>query len=118
MEGYRRSLVKETLISERPKEAIKGPIKLKVPTTEYPNEFTFREPSSSTGRLAEDGGASDAEDDGLSVAEDGGDLVAAGTLDVHEEGVGVLHQPLQLVLALLILRTRVQEILGELKQEQ
>ena len=74
---------------------------------------TFRESSLAPGGLAQDRGASDAEDDGLGVAEDGRDLVAAGALDVHEEGVGVLDQPLQLVLPLLILGTRVQEVFGE-----
>ena len=49
------------------------------------------------------------------MAEDGGDLVAAGALDVHEVGVGVLDQALQLVLALLVLGTRMQKIDGELQ---
>lgn len=44
------------------------------------------QPSLTTGRLAEDGGASLADDDGLGVREDGGDGEAAGALDVHEEG--------------------------------
>ena len=74
---------------------------------------TFCEPGPASGGLAENGGASNAKDNRLCVAEDGGDLVAAGTLNVHEEGVRVLHQTLQLVLALLILRARVKEILGE-----
>lgn len=41
-----------------------------------------------TGRLAEDRRAGAADDDRLGVGKDGGDVEAAGTLDVHEEGVG------------------------------
>ena len=77
--------------------------------------FTLSEPCPATGGLAQHGGASDAKDHGLGVGENGGDLVAAGALDVHEVGVGVLHQALELVLALLIAGARVQEILGELE---
>ena len=65
--------------------------------------------------MTENGGAADAEDDGLSVAENGGDLVATGALDVHEKGVGVLDQTLQLTLALFLLREGVQQILCELE---
>ena len=50
----------------------------------------------------------------LGVGEDGGDPVAAGALDVHEVGVGVLHQPLQLVPPLLVLGQRQQEVLRQL----
>jgi len=81
--------------------------------------------------LAEDCGAADAEDDRLGVAEDRGDLVAAGALDVHEVAgnlsgvrawmewihrlpVGMLDEPLQLVLALLFLGARVEQVLGKL----
>ena len=74
----------------------------------------FCEPCPSSGGLTQDCGAADAEDDGLSVAEDGRDLVASGALDVHEVGVGVLHKALQLVLALLVLGSRVQEVLSKL----
>jgi hypothetical protein len=38
-------------------------------------------------------------------------------LDIHEEGVGVLHQALQLVLALFVLLARVQEVFGELQKK-
>ncbi len=76
---------------------------------------TFCESRPSAGGLAEHGGASDAEDDRLGVAEDGGDLVASRALDVHEVRVGVLHQPLELVLPLLLLGARVQKVLRELK---
>jgi hypothetical protein len=77
---------------------------------------TFRKPCPSSGGLTQDCGATDAQDDGLSVAEDGRNLVAARTLDVHEVGVGVLHKSLQLVFALLILWSRVQEVLSKLKE--
>ena len=48
------------------------------------------------------------------MREDGGDPVAAGALDVHEVGVWVLHQPLQLVPPLLILGQRQEELPGKL----
>lgn len=64
--------------------------------------------------LAQHGGAAHAEHHGLRVAEHGGDLIAAWALDVHEVGVGALHQALLLVLALLLLRGGVQEVLGQL----
>ena len=76
---------------------------------------TFCKPGPATGRLTQHGGASDAEDDGLGVREHRRDLVAAGALDIHEVGVGVLDEALQLVLSLLLLGSRVQEILRELK---
>jgi len=63
-----------------------------------------------TGGLAEDGGAAGADDDGLGVGEDGGDGETAGALDVHEEGAGRRHKSLELVLAGLGLRARVEEI--------
>jgi len=66
-----------------------------------------------TGRLAEDSGASLADDDGLGVGEDGGDGEAAGALDVHEEGSGGRHKGLELVLAGLGSRGGVEEINGE-----
>lgn len=44
--------------------------------------------------LAEDLGAAGADDDGLCVREDGRDGVAAGALDVHEEGAGRGHKGL------------------------
>lgn len=47
------------------------------------------------------------------MAEDGCDGKAAGAFDVHEERVGVLHQPLELVRRLLLLSRWVEEIDGE-----
>ena len=44
------------------------------------------------------------------MREDRGDVEAAGALHVHEERVGGLHQPLQLVPALLELTRRVQQV--------
>ena len=52
------------------------------------------------------------------MAEDGRDLVAARALDVHEVRVWMLDKSLQFVLALLILGTRMQEVLGKLKVDQ
>ena len=52
------------------------------------------------------------------MAEDGRDLVAARTLDVHEVRVWMLDKSLQFVLALLILGTRMQEVLVKLKVDQ
>ena len=43
------------------------------------------------------------------------DLEAAGALDVHEVGVRMRHETLQLVPPMLILGARVQEILGKLE---
>ena len=45
------------------------------------------------------------------VGEDGRDVEAARALHVHKERVRLLHQPLQLVLALLVGGARVEEIL-------
>ena len=50
--------------------------------------------SLTTGRLAEDSGASLADDNGLGVREDGGDGEATGALDIHEEGAGLGHEGL------------------------
>merc|ERR1719159_1916471 len=46
----------------------------------------------------------------LRVREDGGDEEATGALDIHEEGVGRLHQALELVLLLLVLGEGVEKI--------
>ena len=42
--------------------------------------------------------------------------VTARTLDVHEVAVGVLHEALQLVLALLVLGAGMQEVFCELQR--
>ena len=68
----------------------------------------FCQPCPSSYGLAQNCGASDALDNCLSVTENCCDLVTPGALDVHEVGVGVLHQALQLVLWFLILWWRVQ----------
>jgi len=47
------------------------------------------------------------------LSEHGGDPVAAGALDVHEVGVGMLDKPLQLVLSLLLVVEGVEQILGQ-----
>jgi len=50
---------------------------------------------------------------GLAVAEHDGELLARRALHVHEEGVGVLDESLQLVLLTLLLRVGVQQVLGQ-----
>ena len=50
------------------------------------------------------------------MTEDRRDLVTAGALDVHEVAVGVLHEALQLVLALLVFGARMEQIFRELKK--
>jgi hypothetical protein len=54
-----------------------------------------------------------ADDDGLCVREDCGDCEAAGALDVHEEGAGSGDKSLELVLAGLRGRSRVEKVNGE-----
>ena len=49
------------------------------------------------------------------MREDSGDLQAAGAFHVHEVGIWVLDQALQLMLALLLRGQRVQQILGQLQ---
>jgi len=66
-----------------------------------------------TCRLAQNGRAAGADDDGLGVGEDGGDGEATGALDVHEEGAGLGHKSLKLVLAALSLRGGVEKIDSE-----
>ena len=73
-----------------------------------PEAAALREPGSAPSGLTEDSGATGAHHHSLGVTEDGGDLVTAGALDVHEVAVRVLHEALQLVLALLVLGARVQ----------
>jgi hypothetical protein len=54
--------------------------------------------SLTTGGLAKHAGAGAAQDYGLSMREDGGDGEATWALDIHEVGVGRLHQTLELML--------------------
>ena len=56
----------------------------------------LRQSGLTTGRLAQNSGASLADDDGLGVRENSGDGEAAGALDVHEEGSGSRHKSLSL----------------------
>ncbi|KAF6209678.1 hypothetical protein GE061_015427 [Apolygus lucorum] len=67
----------------------------------FPKRTSFGEPGASACGLAEDGRAACADDDALGVGEHCRDLVTARALDIHEVGVRVLDQALQLVLALL-----------------
>jgi len=75
-----------------------------------PKRAALGQPGLATSRLAENGRATLADDDGLGVGEDGGDRETAGALDVHEEGSGNRHKGLELVLASLGGRARVEEI--------
>jgi len=54
----------------------------------------FGEAGLAAGGLAQDLRAAGADDDGLRVREDGRDGVAAGALDVHEEGARCRHERL------------------------
>ena len=71
---------------------------------------TLSEPGLTTRWLAENCLAAWAHHDGLGVAEHRSDVEAALALDVHEEGVGGLDEALLLVLELLELRRRVQQV--------
>ena len=75
--------------------------------------LTFRQSSLSSSGLAKHLCARRANNDSLGVREHRSDGKAPGTLDVHEERVGVLDQPLELVGALLLLSARVEEIDSE-----
>jgi len=79
-----------------------------------PSERTaLGEPGFAACGLAEDGRATLADDHGLGVREDGGDGEAAGALHIHEEGPRRGHEGLELVLADLGDRRRIEEIDGE-----
>ena len=78
-----------------------------------PEAAAFSEPCPTSSGLAKDRGTASAHHNRLGNAEHGGDPVAAGALDVHEEGVGVLDEPLQLVLPLLFMVQGVQQVLGK-----
>eukprot|EP00178_Gracilaria_changii_P013258 TRINITY_DN37472_c0_g5_i1.p1 TRINITY_DN37472_c0_g5~~TRINITY_DN37472_c0_g5_i1.p1 ORF type:complete len:243 (+),score=14.38 TRINITY_DN37472_c0_g5_i1:106-834(+) len=71
---------------------------------------SLRESRLPAGGLAQDGRARSAHHDSLGVAENGGDVEASGALHVHEEAVGALNQPLELVDPLLMGGGGVQEI--------
>ena len=74
---------------------------------------SFCQPCPSSSWLTQNCWTSYAEYNCLSVTENCCDLVTARAFDVHEVGVGVLHQALQLVLAFLILWAWVQKVFGE-----
>jgi len=64
---------------------------------------SFGQSSLTTSWLAQDSGAASAENDGLSMGENGGDCVASWALDIHEVGVWLWYQSLQLVLSCFVL---------------
>jgi len=68
----------------------------------------FSQTSLASGWLAENGGAVGAEDDSGGVRKHGSNLEASRALDIHEEGIGRLHQTLELVLGLLKVFRRMQ----------
>jgi hypothetical protein len=70
----------------------------------------FDESRLAAGGLAQHCVASDAHHDRLGMTEDGGDLIAAGAFHVHEVGVGLLHETLQLVTAAFLFRLRVEKV--------
>ena len=70
----------------------------------------LREPRASSRRHAKNGAAAPAHHHRLAVREHRGDLEATLTLDVHEEAVRALYKSLQLVLLLLHVRRRVQQV--------
>eukprot|EP00411_Alexandrium_monilatum_P024038 CAMPEP_0175207298 /NCGR_PEP_ID=MMETSP0093-20121207/13041_1 /TAXON_ID=311494 /ORGANISM="Alexandrium monilatum, Strain CCMP3105" /LENGTH=112 /DNA_ID=CAMNT_0016500459 /DNA_START=31 /DNA_END=369 /DNA_ORIENTATION=+ len=75
-----------------------------------PEGAALSEPRQAAGGLAEHDVAVPTKHNRLRMAVDGGDLQATGALDVHEEAVGRLDHTLELVLGLLLLEVRVQEV--------
>merc|ERR1711875_182960 len=78
---------------------------------------SFRQSGFSSGRLAQDCGATGAHYDRLCVTEYRRDLVASRTLHIHEIGVGTLHQALQLAFSTLLLHRRMQKIFSKRHSE-
>lgn len=77
-----------------------------------PSEGTsFSKPCFSSCMLVEDIGASPTQNCRLCMAEESGNLIAPWAFDGCKVGIGALHQPL-LVLLLLLLQQGVKEILG------
>merc|ERR1719474_120471 len=70
-------------------------------------------PCTASSGLAKNCGTPGAHNHCLGVAEHSGDPVAAGTLDVHEVGVGMLDKPLQLMLSLLLMVEGMEQVLGQ-----
>jgi hypothetical protein len=68
------------------------------------------QPRLATSGLAQDLRAALADDDCVCVREDGGDGEASRALDVHEERAGSGHESLELVLAGLSGRGRVEKV--------
>lgn len=72
------------------------------------DSHTFCQLGTSSSGLAQNGGATSADHNALGVTEHGCDSVATGALNIHEVGVRMLHQTLQLVLAFLLCGQGVQ----------
>ena len=73
---------------------------------------SFCKPCFSSCRLAEDGRAANTQNYCLCMAKDGGDFIASWAFQIHEIGIGALHQVLLLVCPLLFWRG-MKEILCE-----
>ena len=73
-----------------------------------PERAPFCKPSTPTCGLAQHRLAVSTHNNGLRVAEHSCYVEATLALDIHEEGIGRLHETLELVLPLLNLRRRVQ----------
>jgi len=78
----------------------------------FPKAAALGQAALATRGLRKHGGAACAQDNRRSVTEDSSNVEATGALDVHEEGVRGLNEPLKLVLPLLVRLGGVQEILG------
>merc|ERR1719370_1406770 len=78
-----------------------------------PEAAALGKPCAASSGLAKDCGTTGAHHNCLGVAEHSCDPVATGALDVHEVGVRVLDEPLQLVPPLFLMVQRVQQVLGQ-----
>ena len=78
--------------------------------TLFPERAALGESSSTAGRLAQNRLAVSTHHHSLRVAKYGCYVEAALTFDIHEEGIGRLNKTLELVLLLLELGRRVQQI--------
>jgi len=67
-----------------------------------PERASLCQPGPATGWLTQHCRTPSTHHDSLGVAEHSGDPVAAGAFDVHEVGVGMLHQTFQLVFSFFL----------------
>merc|ERR1719402_35688 len=76
-----------------------------------PERASLCQPGPAAGGLTQHCRTPSTHHDSLGVAEHGGDPVAAGAFDVHEVGVGMLHQTFQLVFSFFFRWLRMQKVL-------